>query len=113
MTPDHDQHTLLLTLAGVLPPKVKEIYAASHANPAQCAKELQLLTYDLIVMGHEAWKETHLVTPPIKFKRSGVAPLTQLTTWDKEEGHDPDPECNTTYIAVATTTAHNILQPPT
>ena len=62
MTPDHDQHTLLLTLAGVLPQKVKETYAASHANPTQCAKELQLLTYDLIVMGHEAWKETHLVT---------------------------------------------------
>jgi len=72
-----------------------------------------ILTYDLIVMGHEAWKETHLVTPPIKFKRSGIAPLTQLTTWDKEEGHDPDPECNTSHTVVATTTAHNTLQPPT
>ena len=34
-------------------------------------KELQLLTYDLIVLGQEAWKESHLATPPIKFKSSG------------------------------------------
>ena len=42
-------------------------------------------------------KRAHLVTPPIKFKSSGLAPLTQLTTWDKMEGHDPDPKCNTAH----------------
>ena len=95
LTPTDDQQTLLFTAAGGISAQIRNIYAASHANPAHCAKELQLLTFDVVTLFHDAWMESHEVTKRLIFSPNTAPPPTELLSIEDEitEGHDQDEVC--------------------
>ena len=92
LTPENDNHTLLCTTAGVIPNNIKNIFAATHANPAHCSAQLEKLTHDMIVLFHEAWKESNNIVKPITFKAPSI-PDPAIGYDSEKEGIDPDPAC--------------------
>ena len=92
LTPEDDNHALLCTTAGVIPKNIKDIFAATHANPAHSSAQLEKLTHDMIVLFHEAWKESNSLVKPITFKAPAI-PDPTIGYDSEKEGLDPDPAC--------------------
>ena len=67
LTPEDDAYTLARTTSGVIPQEIKNIFAATQANPARCSAQLEKLTHDIVVLFHEAWKESNTLVKPIVF----------------------------------------------
>ena len=94
LTPTDDYATLLQTASGIIPKATKDIFTASHSNPAKCAAELQRLTLDTIQLFQSAWQQSHDITPHVVFQKDNLAPEQIFGDFEQEEGEDPDPECN-------------------
>ena len=98
LTPTDDNHALLQTTAGVISHDIKNIFAATQANPARCAAQLEKLTHDMVALFHEAWKESNTLIKAISFQKP---PCTDPTIGDDSvhEGVDPDSDCRSTSSA--------------
>ena len=94
LTPTNDYRTLLHTAAGAIPKVIKDIFTASHANPAKCAAELSRLSLHNIKLFQAAWQQSHNVTPHVVFRKDASTPEFIHGDFESAEGEDPDPECN-------------------
>ena len=98
LTPTDDIHSLLRTTSGVITTDVKNILAATHANPSRCSAQLEKLTHDTVVLFHEAWKESNNLVKPINF--GTPSSLDPKIGYDSEhEGVDPDSSCRSSKSA--------------
>ena len=92
LTPTEDTHALLRTTSGVITSDVKNIFAATHANPSRCSAQLEKLTHEMVVLFHEAWKESNNLVKPITFgKPSSPDPIIGYDS--EHEGVDSDSSC--------------------
>ena len=92
ITPSGDAYSLLRTASGVITKDMKNIFAATHANPSRCSAQLEKLTHDMIVLFHEAWKESNNLVKQVNFSMpSNPDPVIGYDS--HHEGVDPDSSC--------------------